>query len=537
MEMARLSTNRHILLHGYEGTGKSLLLDKLEQTSACRVYRLERADMTTGKIQSTIQATFKDAIASQPSVVIMDDFERLASPDNEAYSNSIERELKKLRGHNVLVVAATRSLTSIDSKLTRGGCFSKKIELPIPDVADRKQILNVLIGNPAKADDSVTTMVSARTHGFTGVDLELLVEEATDAALSRVRIQPEKRAVIQSQGPVTKDAIALEDGLVCSQDLTTIESPTLGSAPNVAVDGDDRNHDMGITAADFEVALTSGGVGPTALREIFLETPRVRWSDIGGSEDQQQRFDEIIGWPLQEPELCEQLNILPQKGVLLYGPPGCSKTMTAQAVATTYDLNFIAVKGAELISMYVGESERAVREIFRKAKQAAPCIIFFDEIDSIGSARESGGTKGLNVLTTLLNEMDGFETMKDVLVLAATNKPESLDKALMRPGRFDQHVYVGLPTAQARRDIIEISLSKSRVVPTADIESMVATTAGHSGAEIVAICEMAKRSAFRKKAAIIEDEDLREAARVARRGVTDEMLKGYEDFAAAGASS
>ncbi|KAI7123662.1 AAA-domain-containing protein, partial [Hortaea werneckii] len=262
-------------------------------------------------------------------------------------------------------------------------------------------------------------------------------------------------------------------------------------------------------------------------------------SDIGGSETQKERFDEIIGWPLHHPEMIEQLDLPAQKGVLLYGPPGCSKTMTAQAVAATYKLNFIAVKGAELISMYVGESERAVREVFRKAKQAAPCVIFFDEIDSIGSERESGGAKGLNVLTTLLNEMDGFEAMKDVLVLAATNKPEVLDPALLRPGRFDQHVYVGLPNTDARKDILQISLRKVPVATT-DFDSLVAATEGYSGAEIVCMCGVAKRAAARRMISgatevQIEEQDLKDAIAVTRKGVTEEMLKSYDDFARAGA--
>ncbi|RMY73063.1 hypothetical protein D0863_04120 [Hortaea werneckii] len=518
-----VSTNRHVLIHGYEGTGKSLLLDRLEQTSACKVYRLQKADLVTGKIQSSIQSTFKEAMATQPSIVIMDDLDELASPENKVYANSIGREMNKLRGHSIMVVAATRAPTNIDSKLTGPGSFSRQIELPIPNASGRKQILNVLLGKPAEADDPATTMASLRTHGFTGKDLGLLVEAAVDNAFVRLEDNPQDWIKVHARVSMLNGENSHEqgDGSADSQASTAVES------------------DLTVTESDFEIALSSGAVRPTALREIFLETPKVRWSDIGGSESQKQRFDEIIGWPLHHPEMIEQLDLPAQKGVLLYGPPGCSKTMTAQAVAATYKLNFIAVKGAELISMYVGESERAVREVFRKAKQAAPCVIFFDEIDSIGSERESGGAKGLNVLTTLLNEMDGFEAMKDVLVLAATNKPEVLDPALLRPGRFDQHVYVGLPNTDARKDILQISLRKVPVA-TNDLDSLVAATEGFSGAEIVGICGVAKRAAARRMIAgatevQIEEQDLRDAIAVTRKGVTEEMLKSYDDFAKAGA--
>ncbi|KAI7558438.1 hypothetical protein KC346_g23033, partial [Hortaea werneckii] len=245
----------------------------------------------------------------------------------------------------------------------------------IPNASGRKQILNVLLGKPAEADDPATTMASLRTHGFTGKDLGLLVEAAVDNALVRLEDNPQDWIKVHARASLLNGETSHEqgDGSADSQASTAVES------------------DLTVTESDFEIALSSGAVRPTALREIFLETPKVRWSDIGGSESQKQRFDEIIGWPLHHPEMIEQLDLPAQKGVLLYGPPGCSKTMTAQAVAATYKLNFIAVKGAELISMYVGESERAVREVFRKAKQAAPCVIFFDEIDSIGSERESGG--------------------------------------------------------------------------------------------------------------------------------------------------
>lgn len=528
------SANRHILIYGYEGTGKSLVLNRLSQTSACKVLRLGRAQMTNGKVLATIETTFKDAIANQPSVILMDNIEKLASSENELYADAIGLEFDKLRNQNVLVVAATRYPTSIDSSLTGPGRLSKDIELPIPDVAARKQILNVLLSKPIDANDYAT--IAAKTHGFTGKDLGLLVEEATDNALTKTGWEKDGWVDVHARISMLHRAknsqvsqVSQVDGSVHSQATTQVEQTTQQLADTFL--GQTGLH---VTPEDFELALSV--VRPTALREIFFETPKVHWSDIGGSDSNKQRFDEIIGWPLHHPDLMEQYEIPPQRGVLLYGPPGCSKTMTAQAVATTYDLNFIAVKGAELISMYVGESERAVREVFRKARQAAPCIVFFDEIDAIGSERESGGTKGLNVLTTLLNEMDGFEAMKDVLVLAATNKPEVLDPALLRPGRFDEHVYVGLPTADARREILKMSLKVP--VDLTNIDDLVTTTEGYSGAEIVAICTSAKRCAVRRMMAAagspdvgLQAGDFETAISQIRKGVTDEMLSVYRDFA------
>lgn len=531
---SHVAWNRHVLLYGYEGTGKSLLLDRLEQTSACKVFRIEKVDLPIGKIQSTIQSTFKEAVARQPSVILMDDVDKIAPSDNDPYARLIGRELDKLSGTNVLVIAATRSIASIDSKLIGPGRLSKKIELAIPDVAARKQILNVMLNKPANLDDPVTAFTSMKTHGFTGKDIGLLVEEASDHAIDRSVSEREDWVSVHARVPVHNGVVDGQlDGSLHSQATTEVEQATQQLAYAVA-DADGEQQEPMVTVEDFELALTE--VRPTALREIILETPKIQWSDIGGSEANKQRFDEIIGWPLHHPEIMEHLD--PKKGVLLYGPPGCSKTMTAQAVATTYDLNFIAVKGAELISMYVGESERAVREIFRKARQAAPCIIFFDEIDAIGSERESGGTKGLNVLTTLLNEMDGFEAMKDVLVLAATNKPEVLDPALLRPGRFDNHVYVGLPNDAARRDILELSLRKQLARATdLDIEMLVSDTEGYSGAEVVAVCQTAKRCAARRTILAGDSSDIELCARdfelatgEVGKGVTSEMLDDYQAF-------
>ncbi|KAH9827725.1 ATPase family associated with various cellular activities (AAA), partial [Teratosphaeria destructans] len=426
---------RHILLHGYEGTGKSLLLKRLEtsQTSSCNVLRVE--DIPTGKVQSTLQSVFKDALSCQPSVIVIDDLERLASPDDKLYISTLARQLDALEGTRVLVIGATRSTGSIDSRLLRAKRFAITIELPVPDTDGRRQILNLKHGYDLESNDPLTKLISMRTHGFTGSDLETLFGLALNNAMERhTDMQREWVSIgVRNSTLPTSGSEPTMNGSVDSQATTAAEPAQPPTRASPDVDSLEAAQTNTPTLEDYEHALQT--VKPTALREVILEKPQVRWSDIGGSDAIRKQFDKIIGWPAQHADLLTAARIPPTRGVLLYGPPGCSKTMTAQAVAANYDWNFLAVKGPELLSMYVGESERAVREVFRKAKHAAPCVIFFDEIDSMGAERD--GTKGLNVLTTLLTEMDGFETMRHVLVLAATNKPDLLDPALLRPGRPD----------------------------------------------------------------------------------------------------
>jgi len=545
--------NAHILLHGYEGTGKTMVLDNIRTTSRCKVFRLSKAGLAAGvalKNHAVVQALFKDALASQPSLVLIDDIDKLAPPDDDKYSPMLGSELDMLKGSRVLVVATARSgVTGVDATLLRPHRLSKTIELPIPDIEARRQILQVLLGASASMGDAV----AERTHGFTGADLAMLVWKAQDNAFGRheiegdalrgwVDVQPEEDRPVRESGtesmptptpPPDAPSIVQVDGSVHSSQATTrVESAASGAMEDEAAAEGER---VLVSMGDVEAALVE--VRPTALREVFLEKPQVRWADIGGSGAMKQRFDETIGWPMKYPDIDNLLGLEAQKGVLLYGPPGCSKTLTAQAIATSYDLNFIAVKGAELISMYVGESERAVREVFRKAKQARPCIIFFDEIDSIGAEREGGASKGLNVLTTLLTEMDGFETMKGVLVLAATNKPEILDPALLRPGRFDEHVYIGVPTAEARRDILAICLRDRPISDDVAYDAVVTAMDGYSGAEIVGLCKAAKQKVRRRMVradmtAKIGQKDLEEAISETPKGITVEMLEAYEKFAA-----
>ncbi|EMC92580.1 hypothetical protein BAUCODRAFT_114322 [Baudoinia panamericana UAMH 10762] len=533
------SKPRHILLHGYEGTGKSLLLNSIHTISDCRVTRLV-PEGTIAKTQSHIQTVFENAVAKQPSIILIDDADEMLAPDNKAVALTLGTEMDKLRDSDaVLVIGAARSPGALHSKLHDRNRFSVLIELTIPDMRARREIIQLLLKQPDHRENTLGATVASKTHGFTGRDLAFLVDDAKDLAHRRRRAEQDRedwvdvhaRGFAQEGTPLTSQV----DGSLHSQATTQVEQAPLANGHAVRSE---------VTFDDFALALKTAK--PSALRELFFETPNIKWSDIGGSDAIRERFDVAIGRPLHHADVLAEYRIKPAKGILLYGPPGCSKTMTAQAVATMYDLNFIAIKGAELISMYVGESERSLREIFRKAKQAAPCIIFFDEIDAIGSQREGDGHKGLNVVTTLLTEMDGFETLRDVIVLAATNKPHILDPALLRPGRFDTYVYVGPPNDLARKQILEMSLltaSGASLAPAADVEELVGATAGYSGAEIVRMCNIAKMSAVdaliasgqeqrsTEASGSVSAEQLRSALREVPRGITREMLEEYERFA------
>jgi AAA family ATPase len=519
--------NDGVLLHGYEGTGKTMLLSELAATfGPSRTMRIEQYQLmnTATKNDETIKSVFQKALSCQPSLIIIDNVDTIAAAGDAIQRptiRSLEAAFDSISGTRVLVVGATRSPSAIDNALMGPKRFGQDYELPVPDAAARIQIVGLLLGDTL--GDQICANLGSRTHGFTGKDLSLLCNAAVHSALGRyIR---GKMAKVVAKPSISGDTLV--DG-----SSETNPSPTTTDTA-VSVDQPQTVDAPHVILADFDVALTR--VRPTALREIILETPKVTWTDIGGSAKIKADFDRIIGWPLQHVEKLARFgNVNWQKSVLLYGPPGCSKTMTAQAVANAYGLNFLVVKGAELISMYVGESERAVREIFRKAKAAAPSIIFFDEIDAIGSDRDSSGSSGLHVLTTLLNEMDGFEALKGVQVIAATNKPASLDPALMRPGRFDKHVYLGPPELAARRDIIGKRLRALQLEPDLAIEGVAVATEGYSGAEVVGICDAVIESIMERiingQDETVMKADLNAAIAQAAKGITKGMLEGYQAF-------
>jgi transitional endoplasmic reticulum ATPase len=363
----------------------------------------------------------------------------------------------------LIVIAATNLPNLLDPALRRPGRFDREIAIPIPDRNGREEILAVHSRGMPLADDVAMDHMAAITHGFVGADLEALCREA--AMLCLRRIMPD---------------IDFAMARIPYEQLAQLE----------------------IRMADFMDALRE--VEPSATREVFVEVPNVRWEDVGGLAQVKQRLLEAVEWPLQYADLFTKAGIRPPKGVLLVGPPGCGKTLLAKAIATESQVNFISVKGPALISKYVGESEKGVRDMFRKAKQAAPCIIFFDEIDAMVPARSAGGSDAHvaeRVLSQFLTELDGVEELKGVLVLGATNRMDMLDPAILRPGRFDQIVDIPLPDEESRRLIFEVHLRDKPLEPGIDAGRLAAETDGFSGADIQGLCTGAALTAVRRAVA------------------------------------
>ncbi|KAF8250853.1 AAA-domain-containing protein [Wilcoxina mikolae CBS 423.85] len=513
---------RGILLYGPPGTGKTMMLKAAACEMKVKSYVLDGKVMGKymGESEAAIRKIFGEARNNQPSIIFMDEVDSLAPKRSEGEGSEgrvVATLLTEMDGlespgedgtiTRVAIVAATNRPNAIDEALRRAGRFEKEVEIGIPDVDARREILGLLMRKldfesaSSKSKEDFVTALASRTHGYVGADLEAVVRGGFTLALERRRN-------------------------TASATLVNDRSPALITNAGKT--------EVTLRETDLETALK--GVKPTAMREIFLEAPKVRWSDIGGQEEVKQRLREAVEWPLTHPEVFTRLGGTPRKGLLLYGPPGCSKTLTAKALATEAGLNFMAVKGPELFSMYVGESERAVREIFRKARAASPSIIFFDEIDALGASREGGKGSGANVLTALLNEMDGIETLKNVVVLAATNRPEIIDPALMRPGRLDTILYVGPPDLEARREILKIKTRKMAISPEVDIEELADRLDGFSGAEIVNICDEAIHYAMRESFDVeaVGKRHFEVAVEKAVPQITLSMRRKYEEWSVGG---
>ncbi|KAI9848580.1 MAG: AAA+-type ATPase [Sclerophora amabilis] len=482
MHLPWLTRPSGLLLYGPSGTGKSMLLSKIGALGWDKVLTIDTSIMSkyVGESASMVRKTFAEAKTCRRCVVFIDQVDAVAAK-RSAYGSeatiaaTLGAELDMLNvkatDPQVLVIGATSRINEVDEALRRPDRFEFEIEIPVPDIHSRSEILKNLTEVALSTQDVQLESLAERTHGYTRADLHALV----------------RRAGLKTQ------VRHLEHG-------------------NAAPDSTDQKQPMdfgsGLIQADIETALEQ--IQPTAMREIFLEIPRVRWRDIGGQEEIKQSLKEVVEWPFKNPARMKRLGIEPAKGLLLFGPPGCSKTMTARALATETGLNFIAVKGPEIFSMYVGETERRLREIFQKARAASPSIIFFDEIEAIASSRDNNQNNGIHTLTTLLNEMDGIEALKSVMILAATNKPEMLDIALLRPGRIDTILYVGPPDQAARMEILRGKLSKMDVSSQLNLESLALKMDGYSGAEIINVCEKAGSRAFRDSEINGQEEQLSE---------------------------
>lgn len=464
---------RGVLLYGPPGTGKTLIGRAVANEVGAHMSVINGPEIMSkfyGETEARLREIFTQASQRQPSIIFIDELDALC-PKREGSQNEVEKRVVATlltlmdgiasAGSQLLVLGASNRPQAVDAALRRPGRFDCELEIGVPDAGGRMEILQkLLLPMPCVcvADDELRELADA-AHGYTGADLAAVCKEAGLHALRRV----------------------------------------LGSTPALS-DLQVMNR-VKVTTSDLRLAMTE--VKPSAMREVAIDVPKVRWSDVGGMEEVKLALKQAVDWPLRHPEAFSRLGITPPRGVLLYGPPGCSKTMIAKALANESQLNFLSIKGPELLSKYVGESERAVREVFRKARTVAPSIIFFDEIDALAVARGSShaGGVGDRVLAQLLTEMDGIEQLKDVTVLAATNRPDMIDKALMRPGRLDRVIFVPLPDAETRRQIFTLQFRNMPIHPSMHLEDLVTRTERYSGAEITAVCREAALQALQENIA------------------------------------
>ncbi len=471
-----------VLLYGPPGTGKTLLAKAVANETNAAFFSISGPEIMSkfyGESEERLREIFRQAEENAPSIIFIDEIDAIA-PKREEVTGEVEKRIVsqllalmdglKPRGR-VVVIGATNRPNAIDPALRRPGRFDREIEIGVPNKQGRLEILQIHTRGMPLAEDVDLEKIASVTHGFVGADLEALCKEAAMRALRRILPQ-----------------IDFEKETIPAEILNKIT----------------------VTMNDFMEALKD--VEPSAMREVLVEVPTVKWSDIGGLADVKLELQEAVEWPLKYPEIFEHMDAKPPKGILLYGPPGTGKTLLAKAVANESEANFISVKGPELLSKWVGESERAVREIFRKAKQAAPSIIFFDEIDSIAPTRGGGyGDSHVTerVISQFLTEMDGLEELRGVVVIAATNRPDIIDPALLRPGRFDKLLYVPPPDFEARKEILKIHLNKKPLAEDINIDELAKRTEGYTGADLAAICNTAVTLAIREH--IIENKNPEEA--------------------------
>ena len=492
-----------VLLYGPPGTGKTLLAKAVANESDANFISISGPELVSkfvGESEERLRMIFKEANEKAPSIIFMDEIDAIA-PKREEATNEVERRMVSQlltlmdgiskRGQ-VIVLAATNRPEAIDPALRRPGRFDREIEIGVPDRNARKEILQIHTRNMPLAKDVDLDELANITHGYTGADLSALVREAAMATLRSILPK-----IIDKQH---------------------IPAEVL--------------NELQVTKEHFMEALRS--IQPSALREVFVERPNVHWSDIGGLDKVKAELREAVELPLKKPEAFEKMGIRPIKGVLLVGPPGVGKTLLAKAVATERESNFISIKGPEVLSKYVGESEKTVREIFRKARLAAPCIIFIDEIDSIASARgsedefDSGVSR--RVVDTLLTEMDGLAGLKNVVVLAATNRPEAIDPALLRPGRFDRIIEIPMPDAETRLAIFKVHTRNMPLDKSVSLEELANQTDGYTGAEIENICREAGMNAIRANRDYVTREDFQRALQEVKPTIPKEVTERIKRF-------
>ncbi|KAJ3562572.1 hypothetical protein NP233_g9484 [Leucocoprinus birnbaumii] len=501
---------RGILMYGPPGTGKTLMARAVANETGAFFFLINGPEIMSkmaGESESNLRKAFEEAEKNSPAIIFIDEIDSIAPKPRS----------------NVVVMAATNRPNSIDPALRRFGRFDREVDIGIPDPTGRLEILRIHTKNMKLAEDVDLEKIASDTHGYVGSDIASLCSEA---AMQQIR---EKM-----------DLIDLDED--------TIDAEVLDS--------------LGVTMDNFRFAL--GTSNPSALRETVVEVPTVTWDDIGGLDKVKLELQETVQYPVEHPEKFLKYGMSPSKGVLFYGPPGTGKTLLAKAIANECNANFISIKGPELLTMWFGESEANVRDVFDKARAAAPCVMFFDELDSIAKARggssgDAGGA-GDRVLNQILTEMDGMNQKKNVFIIGATNRPDQIDSALLRPGRLDQLIYIPLPDEPSRVSILKACLKKSPVSPEVDLNFLAKMTHGFSGADLTEICQRSAKLAIREsieadirakreRAAreeageevmeeeeedpvpVITREHFEEAMKFARRSVQDSDIRRYEMFA------
>ena len=492
-----------VLLHGPPGTGKTLLAKAVANETESNFILLNGPEIMSkfyGESEKRVREIFDEAEKNAPSIIFIDEIDAIA-PKREDVQGEVERRVVsqlltmmdglKSRG-KVVVIGATNRPNSLDPALRRPGRFDREVEISVPDKAGRLSVLKIHTRNMPLTKEVDLDKLASVTHGFVGADLSSLAKEAAMNVLRKVLLKVDLK----------------EDKEIPEEILKNLK----------------------IGAEDFDEALKV--VRPSAMREVLVETPNVKWEDVGGLEKVKQELKEAVEWPLKFPDSFKKMGIRPPRGLLLYGPPGTGKTLLAKAVAKESEANFIQVKGPSLLSMWVGESEKGVRKIFERARQVAPCIIFFDEIDSLAGKRgmETGSKVTEHVLNQILSEMDGIEDNNDLVVIGATNRPDMLDAAILRPGRFDRILLVGPTDKKGRLEIFKIHTKNMPLAKDVDISELAEKTEGYVGSDIEGLCREAAMLALRKdiKADKVKAEHFEDAMAKVKPSVTKSDIERYK---------
>lgn len=492
-----------VLLYGPPGTGKTLIARAVAYESGASFFTINGPEIMSkfyGQSEENLRKTFEEAEKNSPSVIFIDEIDAIA-PKREEVHGEVERRVVSqlltlmdgLKGRGkVIVIGATNREDSLDPALRRPGRFDREIEIGVPDRNGRREILQIHTRGMPLAEDVKLEELADVTHGFVGADMAALAREAAMSALRRYL--PE----IDLDKPIPTEILSK----------------------------------MIVTMNDFKEAMKS--IEPSALREVLVEIPKVRWDDVGGLHEMKQRLVEAVEWPLKNPEAFKKMGIRPPKGILLYGPPGTGKTLLAKAVATEGNANFLSIKGPEIFSKWVGESEKAIRELFKKAKQAAPSIVFLDELDALAPKRGSydGSRVTETVVNQLLTSIDGLEQLSDLVIIGATNRPDIIDPSLLRPGRFDELLLVGPPDKEAREEIFKIHTRNMPLTEDVDLSELAELTDGYVGADIESICRQAGMIALRENmdAKEVTKEHFMKALEETSPSIDDEMMAYYEEM-------